>query len=149
MSDETVPATTDHPVTSTTTKRKRAPRKKAVEQVETAVDVSVEEVVAEPAENVITAPEKKPSKTTSAMQNDNGVFISPGAERAKEPVAVVEPKKEPEKVALWSSKNMRWGGTGYLEKGYNLVIKEVADKWLTRNGVREASPEEVAAHYGK
>jgi len=54
-----------------------------------------------------------------------------------------------EKVALWSDKNIRWTGVGTLSKGYNIVTKEAAEKWLEKSGIRNASPEEVATYYGK
>ena len=54
-----------------------------------------------------------------------------------------------EKVALWSDKNIRWSGVGTLSKGYNIVTKEAAAKWLEKSGIRDASPEEVATYYGK
>lgn len=49
-----------------------------------------------------------------------------------------------DKVAIYSTKNVRWedaGGAVY--KGVNIVTKDQADKWLTRNHVRTATPEEV------
>jgi hypothetical protein len=54
-----------------------------------------------------------------------------------------------EKVALFSKGNINWVGVGSLEKGYNIVTKEASVKWLTRKTVREATPQEVARHYGK
>lgn len=58
--------------------------------------------------------------------------------------------KEPsEKVAVYSIKNLYWGGLGSLEKGYNIVTKEESEKWLTHKAVRQATPEEVASYYGK
>lgn len=56
---------------------------------------------------------------------------------------------EEKKVALHSKKNMFWNGIGEIEIGYNIVSKEVSEKWLTRKGVRIATPEEVAKFYGK
>lgn len=53
-----------------------------------------------------------------------------------------------EKVALYSNGNIHWSGVGSLEKGYNIVTKEESVKWLTRRNVREATPQEVAKHYG-
>jgi hypothetical protein len=38
---------------------------------------------------------------------------------------------------------------GKIEKGYNIVTKAAAEKWLTRSHVREATPEELAREYGK
>jgi hypothetical protein len=43
---------------------------------------------------------------------------------------------------------MAWSVVGRINKGYNIVTKEAAEKWLSRKGVREATPEEVATHYG-
>jgi hypothetical protein len=61
------------------------------------------------------------------------------------------PKKEPkpvsvdlaDKVALYSTKSVRWEEVGSLSRGYNIVTKAQADKWLTRSHVRLATPEEV------
>ena len=52
-------------------------------------------------------------------------------------------------VALHSTKNVIWEGVGKIEKGYTIVPKAIAEKWLTRSHVREATPEEVAREYGK
>jgi hypothetical protein len=57
-------------------------------------------------------------------------------------------KMTPTKVAVYSEKNLRWNMIGTLTPGYNIVTKEAAEKWLTLNSVREATPEEVADHYG-
>lgn len=54
-----------------------------------------------------------------------------------------------DKVALYSQKNIHWNGVGALKVGYNIVKKEVADKWLTRKTVREVTPQELASYYGK
>ena len=66
------------------------------------------------------------------------------------------PKKEskPEsadlsgKVALYSTKSVRWEEVGSITKGYNIVTKAQADKWLTRGHVRIATPEEVQKAFG-
>jgi lysyl-tRNA synthetase class II len=60
--------------------------------------------------------------------------------------ALEDPK---EKMALHSERNLHWNGVGALEKGYNIVTKEDSVKWLTHKAVREASPKEIARHYGK
>jgi lysyl-tRNA synthetase class II len=54
-----------------------------------------------------------------------------------------------DKMALYSERNLHWNGVGALIKGYNIVTKEDSVKWLTHKAVREASPKEVARHYGK
>lgn len=66
----------------------------------------------------------------------------------------IEPEKPKEskkqKVALYSDHNKY--SPEYkipdLKVGYNIVSKEAAAWWLTRKGVREATPNEVARHYG-
>lgn len=137
----TEPATTDHPV-------KRRASKKAAATVEGVDNVEVAEAEA-PAENVITAPTRKPSRGPSITSNDAGVIGSPHAERVFNKVVEEEPAEDLTKVAIWSDKNVRWSGVGALVKGYNIVTKEAAEKWLSRGGIREATPEEVATHFGK
>lgn len=138
----TEPATTDHPV-------KRRATKKAAATVDAVENVSVTEAEA-PAENVISAPEKVAAPVKpSIISNDNGVIGSPHAEKVFKKVVEEAPAEDTNKVALWSDKNLRWSGLGTLVKGYNIVTKEAAEKWLSRGGIREATPEEVAAHYGK
>jgi hypothetical protein len=66
--------------------------------------------------------------------------------------STVNPKAEKlinEKVALFSERNIFWNGVGEIIKGYNIVTKEVSEKWLTHNKVRTATPQEVAKYYGK
>lgn len=53
------------------------------------------------------------------------------------------------KVALHSQKNLHMDNLGALKVGYNIVSKEASEKWLTHRLVRVASPEELAAYYGK
>lgn len=62
---------------------------------------------------------------------------------------VKDEKKEPEKVALYSTRNIHWNGLGSLTIGYNIVSKEASEKMVTHKAVRIASPEEVASYYGK
>ena len=61
----------------------------------------------------------------------------------------VSSAKEPEVVALHSTKNVHWDGLGSLAKGYNIVRKDRAEKWLTRGHVRIATPEEVSKGFRK
>lgn len=105
----------------------------------------------EPAKNVITGPNKvnpsgKPS--TGVHNNEDGIFMSAAADRPVKKTTEI-PKVEVEKIAIYSPKNIRWQGVGQVSVGYNVVTKEAAAKWLTRSGVREATPEEVATFYGK
>ncbi len=149
MSDELLPEeSVEKPVEAVEEepKRKRATKKAAEE-----LGVVVAEPVAEVDDNVIKSEPKAqtdgpvmPSTKTGAT----GVIGSVAADKPK-PKVEAPAKKEPEKVALWSAKNVRWGGVGTLTHGYNIVTREAADKWLTRDGVREATPQEVAEHFGK
>lgn len=65
--------------------------------------------------------------------------------------ASVKPKKEntEEKVALFSTRNVTWPEVGKVYRGYNIVSKSAAEKWLTRDHVRTATAEEVAKAFGK
>lgn len=58
-------------------------------------------------------------------------------------------KETEEKVALFSERNIYWNEVGEVVRGYNIVTKEVSEKWLTHEKVRIATPQEVARHYGK
>lgn len=77
-------------------------------------------------------------------------------EEIKSPVTEDKPakpakseKKTTEKtVALLSTRNVTWNGVGSVEVGYNIVTEEQAEKWLTRNHITLATPEDVAKGYG-
>jgi hypothetical protein len=64
--------------------------------------------------------------------------------KKKEKVAEVK-----EKVAIYSTKNVTWSEVGKVYRGYNIVDKDAAEKWLTRPHTRIATPEEVAKEFGK
>jgi hypothetical protein len=109
------------------------------------------EVVEAPAQEQIIIKSKETVKRTpqsSSATNENNSIISRGAERMVVKKETM-PKEEVDKVAIYSEKNMRWGLLGTLSMGYNIVNKEEAEKWLTLKAVREATPQEVATHYGK
>lgn len=53
-----------------------------------------------------------------------------------------------DKVAVYSSRNVFWQGVGRISKGYNIMTKDKADKWLTRDHTKLATPDEVAKEYG-
>jgi len=143
------------PVTAAPTPKKRAvgarATKKAAADIPQVDNVELQEVETANTENVISAPIKsKADPQSNTTSNANGVIGSRAADKVFEKPAVVEkPVDDSEKVAIWSDKNIRWTGVGALIKGYNIVTKEAAEKWLSRGGIREATPEEVAAHFGK
>lgn len=135
-----------------------------VEKVETTVEavakensavenVRVEEVVNDDNQKVITGPAKKKTSRSSNMQkNPENVLGSKAADRAFAKIIIEEKeesKKITEKIALWSNKNIRWSDVGAVNKGYNIVTEEASEKWLSRDGIRKATPEEVATYFGK
>jgi hypothetical protein len=63
--------------------------------------------------------------------------------------ASVKSNKAKKTVAVYSTKNVSWGGVGKVNRGYNIVTQEEADKWATRDHIRIATPEEVAREFGR
>jgi len=86
------------------------------------------------------------NKAVSLNAAGEGAIGSASAERPKKPSAKAGPKKAT--VAIYSDRNVSWVGVGKISRGYNIVTPEQAEKWLTRNHVREATPEEVASEFG-
>jgi hypothetical protein len=114
-------------------------------------EVKLKEAKEEAPNGVITAPNKPGTggkKKSSTQKTFNGAIGSAGAERKDHPPVQSE-KSTVEKVAIHSTRNVSWIGVGRVLKGYNIVSKESADKWLTRDHVRIATPEEVASEYNK
>ena len=113
--------------------------------------VKIEEVVNNEGQKVITGPKKpKPVKNSNMQQNDEKILGSRAADKSFNKLISKEaPKKVNEKVALWSNKNIRWTGIGALTKGYNIVTEEASEKWLDKDGIRKATPEEIATYFGK
>jgi|AntAceMinimDraft_13_1070369.scaffolds.fasta_scaffold06186_4 hypothetical protein len=96
----------------------------------------------------ITSPKAKAVKSPIKV-DDMGIITTATADNFKDKIFSSKPKiEEVKKVAIYSEKNMNWNSIGRISKGYNIVTKEAADMWLTRKGIREAEPEEVATHYG-
>lgn len=114
---------------------------------------AVKETTTDEGQKVISGPKRSraPRMSNIHAKQEDGAIASHAADFALAKKKVVADKKdvEVEKVALWSNKNIRWTNVGELSKGYNIVTKEAAEKWLDKSGIREATPQEVAAHYGK
>ena len=92
---------------------------------------------------VVTSPE--PVETTPALTPVEDGVIGSGKTSKKKPAAkkVSAPPVEVDKVALFAERNLVWQGVGKVQKGYNIVGKEAAAKWLTLATIREATPEEI------
>lgn len=75
------------------------------------------------------------------------IGTAPKAAMEKKPNFTVATPDAGERVAVFSSKNLSWSGVGKLTKGYTIVSKAAAEKWLTNKNVRIATPEEVKKEY--
>lgn len=85
---------------------------------------------------------------SNTKPNENNVTTVGSADTFKNKEFRKDTQTPEDKVAIYSDKNMHWNGIGGIVKGYNIVTKEAAEMWLTRKGIRQATPEEVASHYG-
>ncbi len=119
--------------------------------VETAAEPVVEAVVEAPvveapvAEAVVEAPAAE-EPVQSLGFTKTGAIGSMAADGPKKNI-----KQEADlsdKVAIHSTKSVRWEEVGSVSKGYNIVTKAQADKWLTRGHVRIATPDEVKKAFG-
>jgi hypothetical protein len=89
------------------------------------------------------------SSTAQAVgQVANGVIGVTRVERKVEKPSTIV-KKSNKTVAIHSTKNVSLPGVGKVYRGYNIVTPDQAEKWLTRNHVRLATPEEVAKEFGR
>lgn len=80
---------------------------------------------------------------------ENGAI---GSTVLKKPKKEVKPEPKTanavEKVAIRSSKNVVWQGVGKVVKGINIVTKDQAAQWMTRNHIELVAPEDVAKEFG-
>lgn len=98
-------------------------------------------------ENVISSDKIATNPNVSVVSNEDNVIGSGSANRKESSVESLPNEKET--VAVYSTKNVSWSGVGQVSKGYNIVTKQAAEKWSTRDHIRIASPEEVARDFGK
>jgi hypothetical protein len=95
-----------------------------------------------------TSPKEKRSPKSATKSDDNGIVTTATADQFKNKSFDKNENINDSKVAIHSEKNMAWMSVGRIVKGYNIVTKEASEKWITRKGIRKATPEEVANHYG-
>lgn len=95
-------------------------------------------------ENLVGSEEKVETQPSVAATPNGTIGTSEVAPKLQ-PEAVKTEKKKEQTVALFSDQNRFWDDYGRLEKGYSIVNKKVADVWLTLEGVRVATPEEIKA----
>jgi hypothetical protein len=104
-----------------------------------------QEVVADPA--VIVAPE--PVEAAPAITSvADGVIGTGKVAKKKAAPAKAAPVAPADKVAIFSTRNIHWQGLGKIVKGYNIVSKSDAEKWVTVSGVKLATPEEIKTNLG-
>ncbi len=85
----------------------------------------------------------------SATKSDqSGVITTTTADTFKDKDFKKNKNNDKLKVAIYSEKNMHWVSVGRISNGYNIVSEEESEKWLSRRGVRKATPQEVATYYG-
>lgn len=87
------------------------------------------------------------SKKQAISPVANGV-IGTGLVEITPKAAPEKPSKAAEeKVAVFSTKNVSWPQNGKVFKGYNILTKQQAEAWLTRDHVRLATPEEISKEF--
>lgn len=101
-----------------------------------------------PAEDVITGPKGSGKSEGQALGSVADGVIGTGKAAPKKPAAPKVEKPAGDSVAIHSTRNMHWEGVGKISKGYNIVSKDAAEKWLTKSNIRIADPKEVAKGYG-
>jgi hypothetical protein len=97
--------------------------------------------------DVISSDKMATSPNLSVTSNEENVIGSASAEKKETDKPKVSESKDT--VAIYSTRNVNWSGVGQVSKGYNIVTKQAADKWATRDHIRIATPEEVARDFGK
>lgn len=97
-------------------------------------------------DGLISSPEPVASSEPAlAPVADNVIGTGTKKKTAKKPAAKAgDTSPKPEMVAIYSTRNVSWIGVGRVLTGLNIVTKEQADKWLTRDHIRAADPKEVA-----
>jgi hypothetical protein len=110
-----------------------------------AVDKKIEEFVFEEKTTPL-AP--KLEKEVQAIGLINGAIGITKLVQKDKKQEIVKKEKREKTVAIHSTRNVTWNGVGKVYRGYNIVDEETAEKWLTREHIRIATPSEVAAEYG-
>ena len=96
-------------------------------------------------DNLVNSSEKNESVPTVGVTPNGTIGTSEVAPKLQPTAVPKEDKKKEELVAIHAENNRFWDDIGRLDKGYNFVNKKSADAWLTQEGIRLATPEEVKA----
>jgi len=110
----------------------------------------VETPIAEEVQAVVEAPAyEAPEEVQALGAVKEGVIGATTAPKTSPKKKSAKATEITEKVAIYSTKNVTWSEVGKVYRGYNIVEKDAAEKWLTRSHIRTATPEEVAKEFGK
>ena len=112
---------------------------------EVIVETVTEPVVEVVEEKVVVTPEPKREVPTLGYNKD-GVMGSTTTKVNKPKVenTTVEEDALPQKVAIFSTRNLYADGYGKINVGYNIVPNKYVEFWLKQRGVRLVTPDEVA-----
>jgi hypothetical protein len=114
------------------------------------VEHVVETPVVEEVQAVVEAPAYQAPEEVQALGSvAEGVIGATTAPKTSEKKKSAKAAEKKDTVALYSTKNVTWSEVGKVYRGYNIVEKDAAEKWLTRSHIRVATPEEVAKEFGK
>jgi galactitol-specific phosphotransferase system IIB component len=118
--------------------------------VENNIQASVTEAV-ESNDAITTSDFSRSSSDTvqSIGSVENGVIGVAQTPRPEKKAVMSMSQESKKTVAIHSTKNVSWTGVGKVYRGYNIVTPEQSEKWLTRNHIRLATPEEVAKEFGR
>ena len=106
------------------------------------VEHVVETPVVEEVQAVVEAPAYQAPEEVQALGSvAEGVIGATTAPKAPERKKSVKATPKKETVAIYSTKNVTWSEVGKVYRGYNIVEKDAAEKWLTRSHIRTATPE--------
>lgn len=100
-------------------------------------------VEAKPETTAITTPDQ-PKEGQGLATVKNGAIGSTTVKAEPKSEKPAKKAEEPKTTALFSEKSYHWvENGGALKKGYNIVEDSTVDNWLTLEGVRRATVEEL------
>lgn len=109
------------------------------------VDKKIEEFVFEEKATPLTPKLEKEAQGIGLINGAIGITKLVQKDKKQE---IIKKEKKEKTVAIHSTRNVTWNGVGKVYRGYNIVDEEAAEKWLTREHIRTATPTEVAREYG-
>lgn len=118
--------------------------------VEPVVETPVVEIAVEPRTLPVEDPAPVAAEAPKAPDQALGFLRSGaiGSMAADGPKPTVTNSNSSDKVAVHSTKNVSWPEVGRVYRGFNIVTKAAADKWLSRDHIRLATPSELKTVLG-